>query len=434
MKIKTYASRDMRSALRLVRDEQGPDAIILSTRHLSDGVEVTVAVDPDADLLVPAAAAAPTLAPTPAAALAARAQPVFATASAAPASTAAPAAAPGFAQVLARAAEDTLPGLSPASAMSSAPAAADPRLGEELRTMRHLLERQLGQMAWNDLTRRAPQTAELIKELTTMGVAADLTTELLADLPDGIGFDDAQRRVLAMLTRRIATTGDALLEQGGRIAFVGPTGVGKTTGIAKLAARWVMRHGTRDIALVSLDDQRFGAQEQLRVLGRLLGVECYTLDGVAALPALLARLGQHRMVLIDTAGIGAAHADLPVRAAELSPMLHAAGVQAWLTLSAGAQAGVIGDAMRAFAAFAPQALLLTRLDEAVSLGGTLSALATSGLPVAYASSGQRIPEDLAPARAHQLVARAVFLARSADTSVGEELLVRRFGGVAHAIR
>src|SRR5690606_8775798 len=289
------------------------------------------------------------------------------------------------------------------------------------------------QLAWNDLTRRAPETAELLKEMTSMGVAAELTTELLAQLPDGIGLDDAQRRVLAMLTRRIATTGDALLENGGRVAFVGPTGVGKTTGIAKLAARWVMRHGARDIALVSLDDQRFGAQEQLRVLGRLLGVECYTLDDATALPALLARLTQHRLVLIDTAGIGAAHADLPARAAELDRIAKAAGVDVWLTLSAGAQAGVIGDAVRAFARFNTRALLLTRLDEAVSLGGTLSALASSGLPLAYVSSGQRIPEDLAPARAHQLVARAVYLARSADTSVGEELLVRRFGGVAHAI-
>src|SRR5690606_3136483 len=103
--------------------------------------------------------------------------------------------APGgeFAELLARAAEATAP----------PPPSADSRMGEELRTMRHLLERQLSQLAWNDLTRRAPQTAELLKELTAMGIAADLATELLQQLPDGIGLDDAQRRVLAMLTRRI---------------------------------------------------------------------------------------------------------------------------------------------------------------------------------------------------------------------------------------
>lgn len=404
MKIKTYTARDMRSALRRVRDEQGPDAVILSTRHLPEGVEVSVAVDPDADVFAPPAASP--VAGTPAAA---------------------PAADGDFAHILARTTAAA------GGEAATPPTVVDARLGEELRTMRHLLEHRLAQLAWNDLTRRAPATAELLKELTAMGLVADLVTELLRELPDGIGYDDAQRRVLAMLTRRIATTGDELLDKGGRVAFVGPTGVGKTTGIAKLAARWVMRHGTRDIALVSLDDQRFGAQEQLRVLGRLLGVECYTLDHTAALPGLLARLARHRLVLVDTAGIGAGHSELPARATQLDRVARAAGVDVWLTLSAGAQAGVIGDAMRAFAAFGTRALLLTRLDEAVSLGGTLSALATTGLPVAYVSSGQRIPEDLAPARAHQLVARAVYLARSADTQVGEELLVRRFGGVAHAL-
>jgi flagellar biosynthesis protein FlhF len=393
MKIKTYTTRDMRSALRIVREEHGPDAVILSTRHLEEGVEVSVAIEPELALVpVPHAANAP-------------------------------ARDSEFAELLART----------AAAAAPTPPVADQQLGEELRTMRHLLERQLSQLAWNDLTRRAPQTAELLKELTTMGVAAGLATELLAELPDGIGLADANRRVLAALTRRIAVTGDELLDRGGRVAFVGPTGVGKTTGIAKLAARWVMRHGTRDIALISLDDQRFGAQEQMRVLGRLLGVECYTLEDAAGLPELLARLPRHRMILIDTAGLGAAHDELAARAAVFDRVARAAGVDVWLTLSAGAQAGVIGEVLRAFAAFGPRALFLTRVDEAVSLGGTLSALATGSLPVAYVASGPRIPEDLAPARAHQLVARAVHLARSADTSVGEELLVRRFGGVAHAI-
>ena len=399
MKIKTYTHRDMRSALRQVREEQGPDAVILSSRQLPDGVEVTVGVEPETQLAHQLETAAP-----------------------------AAGASAGFADVLARAA-----GAAASATAAAASPATDAGLGEELRTMRHLLERQLSQLAWNDLTRRAPQTAELIKDLTAMGVSSNLTSELLATLPDGVGHDDAQRRVLAMLTRRIKTTGDDLLDRGGRVLFVGPTGVGKTTGIAKLAARWVMRHGTRGIALISLDDQRFGAHEQMRVLGRLLGVECYTLEGPAELPALMARLGDHRLVLVDTAGIGAASRDLATRAAEMQRAARLSGAQVWLTLSAGAQAGVIGEAVQAFAAFAPSALLLTRMDEAVSLGGTLSALANTGLPVAYVSNGVKIPEDLAPARAHQLVARAVFLARSADTSVGEELLVRRFGGVAHAI-
>ncbi len=386
MKIKTYLARDMKGALRQVRDEQGPDAVILTTRHFAGGVEVAVAVEPEEALLAETTAGA--------------------------------AGAPDFATVMAQ---------------NAAPAA-DAQLGNELRSMRQLLESQLSQLAWNDLTRRAPAQAALLKDLTALGLSGPLAAELQRELPAGIDPDDAHRRTLAALTRRIRTTGDELLDHGGRVAFVGPTGVGKTTGIAKLAARWVMRHGARDIALVSLDGTRFGAHEQLRVLGRLLGVECYALEDASGLNDLLARLPRHRMVLIDTAGLSPRDPHVNPRALALREMAQRGNVKLWLTLSAGAQAGVIVDAMQAFRAFEPSALLLTKLDEAASLGGILSALAVSGLPVSYVAGGARIPEDLAPARAHQLVARAVFLARSTDTSVGEEVLVRRFGGVAHDIR
>src|SRR4051812_37597270 len=329
MNIKTYNAKDMRSALRKVREEQGPDAVILSTRHLPEGVEVTVALDAQSATASDASAAAPAV-------MQATAQP--AQLEAAQSST--------FAALLANAAAAL-----PATAAATPHAAPDTRVGDELRSMRHLLEWQLSQLAWNDLTRRAPATAELLKELTTMGLAAPLAAELLGELPDGIGLEDAQRRVLAHLSRRLKVTGDDLLDNGGRVAFVGPTGVGKTTGIAKLAARWVMRHGPRDIALVSLDDQRFGAHEQLRVLGRLLGVECYALESAEALPALLARLSGARLVLIDTAGISPRDAALDTRAAVLNQVVAQIGAQVWLTLSAGAQSAVLEEAVQRFAVF-----------------------------------------------------------------------------------
>jgi flagellar biosynthesis protein FlhF len=411
MNIKTYNARDMRSALRRVREEQGPDAVILSTRHLPDGVEVTVAMDiesgADAPVTIPAAPVVP-------------AAPVAASTGG------------EFANLLAQAAAGGGIGTAPTAAPAST--GGDARMGEELRSMRHLLEWQLSQLAWNDLTRRAPAAAELLKELTAIGITAPLAGELLAELPDGIEFADAQRRVLAQLARRLKVTGDDLLDRGGRVAMVGPTGVGKTTGIAKLAARWVMRHGTRDIALVSLDDQRFGAHEQLRVLGRLLGVECYTLEAVADLPQLVSRLGSYRLVLIDTAGISPRDPALDARAATLVEACKRIDAQVWLTLSAGSQSAVLEESMQRFAAFLPCAALLTKLDESASMGGMLSALVGAALPVSYVAEGPRIPEDLAPARAHQLVARAVYLAQASDASAGDELLARKFGKVAHAFR
>ena len=102
-------------------------------------------------------------------------------------------------------------------------------------------------------------------------------------------------------------------------------------------------------------------------------------------------------------------------------------------MSAAAQAGAIEETFERFAAAQPTSCVLTKLDEATSLGGAISALVRTKLPLMYMSDGQRVPEDLAPARAHQLIARAVELSRKAGASVDEDLLRRRFGAVAHAL-
>ncbi|MET0293221.1 MAG: flagellar biosynthesis protein FlhF [Steroidobacteraceae bacterium] len=436
MKIKVYSARDMRTALKMVREEQGPDAVILSTRTGPQGVEVEVATDP-------AEASAifrqPKFAQAAAAAAMAEVSP--------PVAEPAPVS-PSFAELLIRGpvqeapiaeaprAEVVVP-LAPVATVSALPLVDAPRieadLNAEIRSMRHLLESQLSRLAWNDLTRRSPAQAELLKQLTELGLAEDLSLQLVSELPEQISFDDAQRRTLAQLARRIVVTGDDLLDQGGRVALVGPTGVGKTTVIAKLAARWVMRHGARDLALVSTDSQRFGAHEQLRTLGRLLGVEAFCLDDSAQLPDLLSRLGSRRLVLIDTAGQSPRDAELAARANQFAALAERHAVKFWLTLSSGAQAGVLADAIARFGVFSPACCVLTKLDEATSLGGTLSALVKHQLPVSYVSDGQRIPEDLNPARAHQLVSRAVQLTRIAGATAGEDLLTRRFGGNAHGI-
>jgi flagellar biosynthesis protein FlhF len=399
MKIRTYIAKDMRQALRQVRDEQGPDAVILSTRSIPGGVEVSAAVDFDFNEL-------PVLQPAPVATVAA-----------------VPVAPPVVQAVSAE--------VWAAPVMASAES--DPEMRAELRSMRRILETQMAQLAWNDLTRRAPVQAELLKTLAELGIAREVAGELVAALPSDLSYEEAKRRALVMLAQRIDVTGDALLDHGGRLAFVGPTGVGKTTAIAKLAARWVLRHGTRDIALVSIDSQRFGSQEQLKVLGRLLGVESFMLDDVTQLPELLASLPERRLVLIDTAGQSPRDAELPAQAARFCAATALAQVRCCLVLSAASQAGVLAEAHRAFQDFGPTCCLLTKLDESTSLGGTISLLAQTRLPLSYVSDGQRIPEDLSPARAHQLVVRAVKLARETGAVAGEDLLTRTFGRIAHGI-
>ncbi len=395
MKMKHYRAPDMRQALRQVRDAQGPDAVILSSRRVSGGVEVVAAVDYDVEVDVPVAPE--------------------------PACTIADTSAADYASLAKRFAYQDRSEVNHLQA----------DVNEELRTLRRMLETQLATLAWNDLSRRAPIQTELLRQLTVLGLAHDLAGELVSQVPQRLELAEAHRLALAMLARRIETVGERWMEGGGVVALVGPTGVGKTTLIAKLAARWVLSHGPGDLALVSTDCIRIGAQEQIHTLGRLLGVPAYSIDGAGELAELLDTLGERRLVLIDSAGLSQRD---PRLADELTTLAHASDrLETSLVLSAASQAGAIEEALEKFAPAQPMTCNVTKLDEATSLGGTMSALIRSKLPLAYLSDGQQVPEDLSPARSHQLIARAVELSKKAGAVADEDLLQRRFGAVAHGI-
>ena len=398
MKIKHYRAADMRQALRQVREAQGPDAVILSSRRLPNGVEVVAAVDYDVDMADASDAGEPE-----------RTESRIPTAA-------------DYAALAQR-----FSGNQERQEISDLP----PDANEELRTLRRMLETQLATLAWNDLSRRAPIQTELLRQLTVLGLAHDLAGELVSQLPQRMELAEAQRLSLALMARRIETVGERWMEGGGVVALVGPTGVGKTTLIAKLAARWVLRNGARDLALISTDSIRIGAQEQIHTLGRLLGVPAYAIDGAAELAETLDHIGERRLVLIDSAGLSQRD---PRLATELETLANASDrLESSLVLSAAAQAGAIEQSLERFAAARPTTCCVTKLDEATSLGGTLSALIRTKLPLAYLSDGQQVPEDLSPARSHQLIARAVELSKKAGAHADEDLLQRRFGAVAHAL-
>lgn len=444
VKIKRYQAADMRQALRMVKDAQGPEAVILSSRKVAGGVEVVAAVDYD-EVSQPGARGG--------------AVPAAAWRRSERAADDIPAESDDFA-LLARSFRGDgdavgggsrpaiLPGATGAAEVAAgtcaagtceddfgAGAAFDDRsavnVNEELRSLRCMLETQLATLAWNDLSRRAPLQTELLKQLSELGIAHDLAGELVSQLPSRLELAELYRLALALMARRIHIAQERWMDCGGVIAMVGATGVGKTTLLAKLAARWVMRHGAREIALVTADSIRIGAQEQLHTLGRLLGVPAYGIESPSELPALLDQLAAKRLVLIDTAGFSQRD---PRLASELAALAEAGErIETTLVLSAAAQAGAIEEAVQRFAAVRPASCVLTKLDEATSLGGVLSMLMRSALPLAYLSDGQQVPEDLHPARAHRLIARAVELSRSAGASADEDLLSRRFGTVAHAL-
>lgn len=417
MKMKRYTAPDMRQAMKMVRDEQGADAVILASRRVDDRVEITIAIDDDDTLesLANGSAVAPVAVAT---AAAAPAQGGFEALLAARAGNAIATMPPGVAA----------PSLPPQAAQAAAPQASDAVNGE-LKTLRRMLETQLAALAWNDLTRRAPLATELLRELTEIGFAADVAAQVADQLPPSLDFTGARRLAIARLADRVGVTGDRWGEHGGVVALVGGPGVGKTTAIARLAARWVMRHGPQDLALVSADTQRFGAAEQSARLGRLLGAPTFRVDDLAELPALLTRLAGRRLVLIDTAGVTPRDPGFEALLQGLAAVRER--IEIGLTLSASSQAGALAEAVARFRPLRPDACVLARLDESTSLGGALSALIKAALPVAYVSEGTGIPDDLRPARALDLVCLAVQLAERHGATADEDLLARRFGGSFH---
>jgi flagellar biosynthesis protein FlhF len=390
MKIKRYLGNDMRDALRLVRAELGPEAVILGTRALGSGVEVSAAVDAEH---LPGALQQPAAAPVAAVANDESLQLAFG-------------------------------GQSAGSQMLGEQAA----MGEELRALRQLLERQLAALSWNDYTRREPLRARMLGELTELGLSRDVAMAVIHELPAKLGAEQAQRLHYGLLARRIITC-DPPLAAGGMLALVGAAGSGRTTVLAKLALRWVLEHGADAIAIVTLDDEHIGAAEQSRSLGRLLGVPSFRYPDAAALAADAARVRGYRCVLIDTPALGADQALTEQRAHALRAALPE--LTTMLLLPASVQGGVLGEALRRARPWQPACCTLTRIDEAVSLGGLISTLVRSGLAAAWVSDGPAIPEDLRPARSHQLVVRAAELARHSDLEADEDLLAQRFGGEIH---
>jgi flagellar biosynthesis protein FlhF len=452
MKIKRYTAASMRAALAQVRAEQGPDAVILSSRRSDDGIEVIAAVDYDEALFVdanrqrlpsppaaaqpelPVEAAAPAPAPRSAPVAVQRSAPVAVQRSAAaarfaPTPRSAPAPAPQSAPAPIRA---------PTPIRASAPAAARLDLGygamqRELQDLRQLLETGLAGMTWNDKRLREPLKARVLEELSAMDIAPDIAMALAALTPRRTSLQNPSHIPLALLVKHLPVVDDLAGVSGGVMAVVGPTGAGKTTTIAKLAARWCLRHGSQDLALVSTDAYRIGARDQLMTYARILGAPMHAANGGRDLSRVLDRLKSKKLVLIDTAGMGPRDVRLAEQLAALQ--LGAARARVLLALPAQSEGHALDEIVRAFAPVTPVACILTKVDEAASLGAVISATLRHRLKIAYICDGQRVPEDMHAA--HQ---RRVWLVRTAQrlkegrpTARDEAYFVRNFGRApAHA--
>ena len=252
---------------------------------------------------------------------------------------------------------------------------------------------------WFEATRRRPGQMRLLRNLLGCQFSPALARTLVELLPADYAEAQADEWLRQMLMRALASVNRGagqvvegertLFDEGGVFALIGPTGVGKTTSIAKIAAHHVLRHGPRSLALITADVYRIGAQEQLRAFGRMLGVPVQVAQDRDVLQQLLKEHEQSRLVLIDTAGIG----QRDDRVSQLTSALEVSQVRRVLVMNAAAQPGSIEEVLGAFGAHDTAGVLLSKVDEAVGLGACLDALVRHRLPLLGYADGQRVPED-----------------------------------------
>ncbi|WP_419709038.1 flagellar biosynthesis protein FlhF [Pseudomonas sp. NFX224] len=435
MQVKRFFAADMRQAMKLVRDELGADAAIIGNRRIAGGVELTAALDYKLSALaprVPNMELEDELRKTQSRIVTAQAElslrsegesdnatnrQLFA---GLPLTAAEPLIEPTYAEPR-----------RPAPAPSAAPAV-DSRVFDsmrfELNSLRELMEVQLGSLAWNQLQGSRPAQANLWRRLQRIGLSGPLSRDLLAMITDIEEPRQAWRMLLAHLARMIATPEVEPLEEGGVIAMVGPAGMGKTTTLAKLAARYVLKYGAQNIALVSMDSYRIGAQEQLKTLGRILNVSVTHVDPGQSLVQALEPLLRKRVVLIDTAGLQASDPALRMQLESLAGR----GIRSknYLVLATTSQKQVLTAAYHSYKRCGLAGCILTKLDETASLGEVLSLAISHELPVAYLTDGPRIPDDLHLPRRHQLVSRAVSVQMQEEPS--EEAMADMFADIYHS--
>ncbi len=459
MKVKRYLAPDMRRALAQIREEMGEDAVILSNRSLEGGVEVVAAAMPG-DISFSSTGSLRPSNPK-------------ASGNAEHAAAARPQAngkvtskvntqAQDFERMQREAAHNaSTPFLNPvkdqqmqmAAAVASeieeaelqrvkaeALKAAEEqraqrersiaesremnRMRSELNGIRRLLEQRLSGMAWEQFSRRTPVQASIWERLNAMGVPAALSKNLLDLLKPDMSSAEAWRFAIASLARQVPVAGTDLAAQGGIFALLGPTGVGKTTTIGKLATRYVLEHGPESVALVTTDSFRVAAHEQLRTFGRILDVSVRVVDEGHSLRQILESLRHKSLVLIDTAGL---HAKDPSLQFQLQTLRNCPEVQNLLVMACTSQASVLANACRTYAPAGLSGCILSKLDEAGVMGEALALVIERALPVVYETHGQNIPNDIKVAQAHNLVSKAVAL--SVHSEEESERLMYEFGSV-----
>ncbi|HEX4880427.1 MAG TPA: flagellar biosynthesis protein FlhF [Limnobacter sp.] len=433
MKLKKFTASSTREALQQLRAELGEDAIILSTKQTAAGTEVLAASSRDLDAVTEkpgsGAASAPaswtraeresyaaqkrkqdtptslTDKPSPAERVAQQVnsqRALLARQAIPPTHASAPTGLPAS-----NPEDDMLTAVAQrrSQAASDAMALEQTAVLEEIKQMRQLLKDQMNMLAWRDALEKNPQRAELWNLLTQSGFSPLFARTVVERLPQGLTETQMQDWAMNVLKKNllVVPAEKDIVETGGVYALVGPTGVGKTTTTAKLAARCVVKYGANALGLITTDSYRIGAQDQLRIYGKILGVQVYTAQNHADLQQLRNSMQRKRLVLIDTVGMGQRDS----RVAEQTKILTDSHVKRVLLLNATSQPETLDDVVRHYKNSGLAGAIVSKLDEAIKIGGVLDVVMRHKLALHYIATGQRVPEDLFPADPKVLVHRAM---------------------------
>lgn len=427
MSIRKFIAPTTRQAMKEIRDELGSDAMILSNRQTERGVEIVAIAHGDIAHLTGGAAAQKTELPeitadewTRSVAEDYPVRPVRASAQAAPATPARPPLQPrqplrfeqkvsGQSAPLPQAAVAQPARIAPQAQAARPPEAqltpampAQESILSEIKSMSAMLQQQFAALYWNDVQLRDPQRAGLLRKMLNAGFSTLLARQMLDKMPSGKVQGESWIKQVFKRNLQVAGKADDIIAKGGVYALIGPTGVGKTTTTAKLAARAVVRYGADKVALLTTDSYRIAAYEQLKIYGKILGVAVHAVKDADDLRLTLSALRHKHLVLIDTVGMG----QRDERVGDQNEMFDATGVQCLLLLNATSGGDTLEDVVRMYRSNKVVGCIPTKLDEAVNLGTVLDVAVRHRLMMHYMANGQRVPEDLHPVNLDYLLHRA----------------------------